>query len=60
MRPWRLKFKAVFGISARTTDYGVGTDYGLPPDWALDRIAGLRIIRGPGKICIRPGCQLLS
>eukprot|EP00969_Alexandrium_andersonii_P297487 13147821-Alexandrium_andersonii.AAC.1 len=44
----------MFGLRARAADYGLRTDYGLPADSALDRIAGSRIILGPGKICIRP------
>eukprot|EP00969_Alexandrium_andersonii_P369474 15475228-Alexandrium_andersonii.AAC.1 len=50
-----MRFKAVFGLRARATYYGLRTDCGLPPDEALDRIDGLRIIVGPGKIGIRPG-----
>eukprot|EP00969_Alexandrium_andersonii_P060238 2652846-Alexandrium_andersonii.AAC.1 len=30
------------------------TDYALSPAMALDRIAGLRICLGPGKMWIRP------
>eukprot|EP00969_Alexandrium_andersonii_P253506 11204101-Alexandrium_andersonii.AAC.1 len=42
---WRLK---LFSASERgLTDYGLHTDYGLPPDLALDRIAGLRILLRP-------------
>eukprot|EP00969_Alexandrium_andersonii_P371683 15480073-Alexandrium_andersonii.AAC.1 len=58
--PWRVKFNAAFGLRAHATDYGLRTDYGLPPHSALDRIAGLRIIPGPGQICIRPGCWALA
>eukprot|EP00969_Alexandrium_andersonii_P317410 14023092-Alexandrium_andersonii.AAC.1 len=50
----RADFEAVFGIRAGVTDCGLRTDYGLPPDLALDQIAGLRICLGPEKICIRP------
>eukprot|EP00969_Alexandrium_andersonii_P027317 1191482-Alexandrium_andersonii.AAC.1 len=51
----KVKFKFAFGHRARATDYGLRSDYGLPPDWALDRIAMLRIILGFRKICIRLG-----
>ena len=35
-------------------DYGLHADCGLPPDYSRPRIAGLRIILGPGKVCISP------
>eukprot|EP00969_Alexandrium_andersonii_P140716 6224740-Alexandrium_andersonii.AAC.1 len=50
-----MELKVVFGFRAKATDYGLRADYVLPQDSALDRITGLRIIREPGKICIRPG-----
>eukprot|EP00969_Alexandrium_andersonii_P372740 15482419-Alexandrium_andersonii.AAC.1 len=31
-------------------------NYGSPPDSALDQITGLRLLPGPGTICIRPVC----
>eukprot|EP00969_Alexandrium_andersonii_P059947 2640668-Alexandrium_andersonii.AAC.1 len=48
-RPSGVEFEAVFGSRARATDYGLRTDDGSPPDLALDRIAGLRIISGPTR-----------
>eukprot|EP00969_Alexandrium_andersonii_P351139 15434757-Alexandrium_andersonii.AAC.1 len=47
--PCRVEFEAGFGSRIVAADYGLRTDSGLPPDWALDRIAGSRILLGPGR-----------
>eukprot|EP00969_Alexandrium_andersonii_P280382 12395608-Alexandrium_andersonii.AAC.1 len=36
-------------------DHELRTDRGLPSDSGLDRIAGLRVVQGSGRICVRPG-----
>eukprot|EP00969_Alexandrium_andersonii_P361881 15458552-Alexandrium_andersonii.AAC.1 len=53
-RPCGVEFEAAFGFRSQDTDCGWRAGYGLPTDEALDRIAGLRITPGPGKIRIRP------
>eukprot|EP00969_Alexandrium_andersonii_P214495 9472291-Alexandrium_andersonii.AAC.1 len=38
----------------RDRDYRLRADYGLPPDLAVDRMAGAWVIPGPRKVCTKP------
>eukprot|EP00969_Alexandrium_andersonii_P264579 11693880-Alexandrium_andersonii.AAC.1 len=54
-RPCMVETGTVLGLRAGATDYRLRAERRLPPNWALEWIAGLRVILGPRKVCTRPG-----